>query len=102
MIRIAGSLAGLPDAGFGSRTLIWWGVLGFILIEGTAFALAAGSYLFLLGHTDPWPPNHTQPGLLVSTLFIATALISELPNTWTNRVAHAQKDASTRAGLVIM
>ena len=32
-----GSLA--PGA-FGSRSLLWWGTMGIVLIEGTVFALA--------------------------------------------------------------
>jgi heme/copper-type cytochrome/quinol oxidase subunit 3 len=102
MTRIVASAADVPDAAFGARTLVWWGVLGFVLIEGMAFALAAGSYLFLLGHTDPWPPNHTPPGLLWSGLFVALSLLSEIPNHWTSRVAHAQNERLTQIGLVVM
>ncbi|MDB5423611.1 MAG: cytochrome oxidase subunit [Phenylobacterium sp.] len=100
--RIVGDLSTLPDSAFGSRTLIWWGVLGFILIEGGGFALGGGSYLFLMSHTSPWPPHHAQPPLLASTLFTALMLVSELPNVWTKRVAEAKKERQTQIGLVLM
>jgi cytochrome c oxidase subunit 3 len=100
--RIVADLSGLPDSGFGSRTPIWWGVAGFMLIEGGGFVLAIGAYFFLLGHTNPWPPNKLPPALLWGSLFTLIALLSELPNVWTKRVAHACKERQTQIGLVIM
>jgi cytochrome c oxidase subunit III len=100
--RIVGDLSGLPEHAFGHRTLIWWGVLGFILIEGTAFVLAGGSYLFLMGHTDPWPPARLAPSLVWGTLFTVLMLASALPNVWTNKRAHAEDRDGVRVGLLIM
>ena len=99
--RIVGDLSPLPDTAFGHRTLIWWGVLGFILIEGGGFALGGGSYLFLIGHTKPWPPG-PAPGLLVSGLFTLLIVVSEIPNFWTNRVAHELKERQAQIGLIVM
>jgi cytochrome c oxidase subunit I+III len=100
--RIVGAVSQLPDHAFGYRTLIWWGVVGFMVIEGTAFILGAGSYFFLMNHTTPWPPLHRQPGLLVSGIFTVLMLLSEIPNVWTSRAAHAQRPVATRVGLVLM
>ena len=33
----------LPPGAFGSRSLMWWGTMGMILIESTAFGLAIAS-----------------------------------------------------------
>ncbi|MBV8594014.1 MAG: hypothetical protein JOZ27_06935, partial [Caulobacteraceae bacterium] len=44
-VRIVGDLSGLPDAAFGPRSVCWWGNLVFMMIEGTAFILAAAAYL---------------------------------------------------------
>jgi heme/copper-type cytochrome/quinol oxidase subunit 3 len=100
--RIVGDVSVLPDAAFSHRTLIWWGVLGFILIEGTAFVLAGGSYFFLMNHTTPWPPHRVPPELLIGSWFTALLVVSELPNVWTNRAAHAERLMPTRIGLAIM
>ncbi len=100
--RIVGEVASLPDSGFSHRTLIWWGVIGFILIEGTAFVLAGGSYFFLMNHSTPWPPHRVPPDLAVATAFTVLMLVSELPNVWTDRVAHAERLLPTRIGLAIM
>ncbi|MFC4308858.1 cytochrome c oxidase subunit 3 [Steroidobacter flavus] len=100
--QIVGDVSSLPDSGFSHRTLIWWGVLGFILIEGTAFVLAGGSYFFLMNHTTPWPPHRVPPDLPLATWFTAVMLVSELPNVWTDRVAHAERLLPTRIGLALM
>jgi heme/copper-type cytochrome/quinol oxidase subunit 3 len=100
--RIVGDVSSLPDSAFSHRTLIWWGVLGFILIEGTAFVLAGGSYLFLMNQTTPWPPHRVPPDLLISSCFTAVLLVSEIPNVWANRAAHAERLLLTRIGLVLM
>ena len=100
--RIAGDVSGLPASGFGARTLIWWGMLGFILIEGGGFALGSGSYLFLMSHTTPWPPHHLPPSLLLSGLFTAVLLLSEIPNVLTRRAALAQNEGATQTGVIVM
>jgi cytochrome c oxidase subunit 3 len=101
-MKIVGDVSGLPDTAFGPRNVIWWGILGFILIEGTAFVLGGGSYLFLMGHTTPWPPNGRAPAIWAGLLFTVVALLSEWPNVWTDKVAHALRLGPTRTGLVIM
>jgi heme/copper-type cytochrome/quinol oxidase subunit 3 len=100
--RIVGDVASLPDSAFGHRTLIWWGVLGFILIEGTAFVLAIGSYFFLMNHTTPWPPHRVAPELALGSWFTVLILVSEIPNAWTDRAAHGERTLQTRIGLLLM
>lgn len=100
--RIVGDLSGLPDHAFGSRSLMWWGILGFMLIEGAGFLLAGGAYFFLVGHVQPWPPGQTPPALVWGAAFTILILLSEIPNVWTKSQAQAERDASTRLGLVIM
>jgi cytochrome c oxidase subunit 3 len=98
--RIVGDLSSLPDAAFGPRTVLWWGLLGFILIEGGAFALAGGSYLFLMSHSDPWPPRGLPPALLWGTLFTVVMGLSEIPNVLTERAARAQNERAVQLGLI--
>ncbi len=45
--RVVVDLSKLPDYGFGSRMTPWWGTIGFIALEGTAFVLVLASYLYL-------------------------------------------------------
>jgi cytochrome c oxidase subunit III len=100
--QVMSDLSTLPETGFGSRTLAWWGVLGFILIEGAAFVLAAGAYLYIMGQTSPWPPHNPPPSLWLGTSVTILLLLSEIANTWTDRAAHALNVRATRIGFVVM
>ena len=100
--RLVGDLAQLPDHAFGSRSLMWWGVLGFMLIEGTGFLLAGGAYFFLVGHVQPWPPGQVPPSLTWGVVFTVLVLLSEIPNIWTKTQARACRDGPVRVGLVMM
>lgn len=100
---VAGSdLSALPDHGFGPTGLGWWGVLGFMLIEGMGFVLAIAAYFYLMPYEQAWPPNGRTPDLLWGTLFTALAVASEIPNVWLDRMAHAKRAAAVRWGLVLM
>ena len=47
--------ADLPSFGFGTRSLMWWGTLGLMAIEGTVFALAIMMYFYLRSQRRAWP-----------------------------------------------
>ena len=100
--RIEASVAALPDYAFGSTSLGWWGVLGFMLIEGMGFVLALAAYFFLLPFEQRWPPQQPPPDLLWGTLFTVVAILSEVPNIWVNRVAHQQRRHAVQVGLWLM
>jgi cytochrome c oxidase subunit III len=42
---------------FGRADTLWWGVMGLIVIEGTAFALLIASYFFYRMRYTEWPPS---------------------------------------------
>jgi heme/copper-type cytochrome/quinol oxidase subunit 3 len=72
-------VAALPPGAFGSRSIVWWGTLGMMLIEGTAFALAIGSYFFLRARMTSWPPDGVAPPSLgwgaVNTVVLLASLV---------------------------
>jgi cytochrome c oxidase subunit III len=73
-------LAALPTHGFGRRSVTWWGTLGFIVIEATAFVLAFATYFYLMGRVDQWPPNVPPPDPFWGMLFTTILLVSMAPN----------------------
>ena len=98
-----GELSGLPTYAFGSRSLIWWGTSCFMLIEGTAFLLAAGAYLYLRGRADTWPPGSTRPpDLLWGTLFTLVLLVSLIPNIWLEKRAKKLDLRAVRVGMIVV
>ena len=50
----------LAPGAFGSRSLLWWGTMGLVVIEGTMFALSIGAYFYLRTRSETWPPNLPQ------------------------------------------
>jgi heme/copper-type cytochrome/quinol oxidase subunit 3 len=96
-------LSELPDHAFSHRSLTWWGVMGFMVIEGTAFALAIAAYFFLMSHEKQWAPQPwLPPGLIAGTLFTLILLLSEIPNTMIKRAANAEQLAAVRLLLPVM
>ena len=55
--RPAIDVSGLPTTAFRVRDPLWWGVVGIMCIEGTMFAIMAGSYFYLRGGAQLWPPS---------------------------------------------
>jgi len=101
--RIIGDLSGLPESAQGPDHLVWWGNIGFMLIEGTGFALALGAYLFLASRSAHWPPpDDPLPGLMWSGILTIGLMLSEVPNLWVKRRAAAHDAGSVRIGVVIM
>jgi cytochrome c oxidase subunit III len=100
---VVGDLSSLPDHNFGSTSMGWWGVVGFMLIEGAGFVLALGAYFYLLpNERGSWPPGQPVPALLWGTVFAVVAVLSEIPNQWVKKRAQRYDLKAVRAGLVLM
>ena len=92
-----GHLASLPNSATGPAHLVWWGNFGFMLIEGTAFVLAAGAYLYLMARSPAWPPaGDGRPDLFWGAAFTLALLASEIPNLFLLRKAKAKDARATR------
>jgi cytochrome c oxidase subunit III len=92
----------LPPGGFGSRSLMWWGTLGIVLIEGTAFALAIGAYFFLVTRYPHWPPaGLVPPDLMWGTVNTVVLLVSMVPNELAKRAGEHVNLAGVRLWMVV-
>ena len=100
--RIALDLSKLPTYAFGPRSPMWWGTLGFMVLEGTAFALAMGSYLFLDFLAPSWPLSAPDPDLLPGTIVLVLLVGSAVPNHILKRFAERKEMRAVRIGLVVM
>jgi heme/copper-type cytochrome/quinol oxidase subunit 3 len=97
-----GDLERLPTHAFGNRSLTWWGVIAFMLIEGSGFALAGGAYLYLMNQEPVWPPASLPPALLPGLLFTIIILLSEIPNTLLKKATEAQELGKVRLWIVTL
>ena len=96
-VRVIGTLAGLPSSMTGHRNVVWWGNFGFMLIEGVAFLLAMGAYLYLTGRPATWPPpGDLPPDHLWGAVFTLALLLSMMPNLVLLKVAKDKRPAPVR------
>jgi heme/copper-type cytochrome/quinol oxidase subunit 3 len=95
-------VGGLAPGAFGSRSLMWWGTMGLVLIESTAFALAIGAYFFLRTRMPTWPPDGVAaPDLRWGTVNTAILLASMIPNELTRRAAERIDLSGVRIWMIV-
>jgi heme/copper-type cytochrome/quinol oxidase subunit 3 len=91
----------LAPGAFGHRSILWWGTMGIILIEGTAFALAIAAYFYLRLRNDTWPPNVPPPMLRWGTFNTLVLLASLVPNELAKNASERVDLAKVRLWLVV-
>ena len=85
-VRPVADASALPSVTYGSRSLMWWATLGFIVIEGWTTALLVASYLYLRQNYETWPPLRTpNPSLLIPTINIVLMALSIIPAELSSR-----------------
>jgi cytochrome c oxidase subunit I+III len=78
----------LPSIAFGSRAPLWWGIVLLIVIESMGFLLLLGSYLYLRGNSQVWPPEGIRTSEMVYPVIGTALLLASVPPThWLNRAA---------------
>jgi cytochrome c oxidase subunit I+III len=101
-LRSVMDLRALPDVVFGPRDLMWWGTLGFMLIEGFTLVLCAAAYVYVTQNFPTWPPRNTPlPSLVAPTVQVLVMLVSLVPARWTTRAARRFDIGKVRIGLVV-
>lgn len=94
-------VSGLPSYRYGHHSLMWWGMMGLIAIEGTVFVLAVMSYFYLWTQAERWPLSASPPDLLWGSVNVLILLASVWPNHWTKRAAEDGDERRMRVGLVV-
>ncbi len=95
-------VGGLPPGAFGSRSLMWWGTMGMVLIESTVFVLAIASYFFLRARAPAWPPGGVAPpDLLWGTVNTVVMLASGIPNELAKRAGERIDLRGVRIWMVV-
>jgi cytochrome c oxidase subunit III len=101
--RFADDISDLPTHGFGWRSLTWWGIIGFMVIEGAGFSMALATYFFLMNHQQSWPPEPVMAATpWWGTAFTLLMLVSEIPNSWIKKRAERCEIEPVRKGLLLV
>ncbi len=102
-LRPVSDVGGLPSVVFGQRSLMWWGTLGFMVIEGWTTALIFASYFYVRQNFEAWPPLQTPlPSLTIPTINLALMLASFIPAALAARAGKALDRAGVRRWLTVM
>ncbi len=91
----------LRSYAFSYYSLLWWGTLGMIAIEGTVFALSIATYFYFRSHSAVWPMSMAPPDLLWGTLNTAILLVSAAPNHLAKKAAEAHDVGGVRLWLCV-
>jgi len=100
--RVVQDFSGLPLHGSTSASPTWWGTLAFMLLEGSAFALGIGMYLYLLSIAPAWPIAAPPPDLGPGSLVTLILLSSLVPNWLVGRWAKQQALCKVQLGMAVM
>jgi cytochrome c oxidase subunit 3 len=100
--RAVMDVSGLPDVCFGPRDIMWWGTLGFVLIEGFTMVLCAVALIYLQQNFPTWPPEGTpRPSLGVPSVMAGSMLLSLPFVAWISRRSKQFDLRAMRIGLPI-
>jgi cytochrome c oxidase subunit I+III len=92
--------SGLPVMATGRKATAWWGMLGFIVILGTALIALIYSYFYIRLFAPRWPPAGTAlPGLLIPSVSFLLLVLSGVAQVCSFRAFRRGHKLGTQAGL---
>lgn len=91
----------LPTFAFGTRSPMWWGTMGLVVIESTVFALTIMAYFYLRSHAPRWPIEGVPPDLLWGGVNTAVLVASLWPNQLAKRAAERLDLAGVRVWMTV-
>lgn len=95
-------VSALPTYTFGHQGVVWWGTVGFMVIEGSMFVIAIITYFYLRLKVTEWPPSLPDPSLGVGTANLILVLISCIPNQFAKKAAEKMDLSGVRLWLTIL
>jgi heme/copper-type cytochrome/quinol oxidase subunit 3 len=101
-LRTTLDVSALPTVAFGNPGLVWWGTVGFMVIEGFSLAICVAAYLYLRKNFPEWPPPRTPvPDLLAPTIGVIVAVASNVPMMLVSRAARRFDRSGVTRWLVV-
>ena len=95
-------VAALPNDAFGHQGLIWWGTIGFMVIEGSIFVIGIVVYFYLRLKVTAWPPSLPNPDLGYGTVNLILVLVSCIPNQLAKSAADEMRLGQVRLWLAVL
>lgn len=80
IVERALDVSNLPDSAPGTRSPVWWGQIGMMLIETVVFAIVVAAYFYIRLGFSVWPPpDIAPPNLWWPTANLILILLSCVP-----------------------
>ena len=95
-------VSALPTYAYGHRGVVWWGTVGFMVIEGSMFVIAIITYFYLRLKVSDWPPSLPDPDLAVGTANLLIVFISCIPNMLAKKAADTMDLRGVRLWLTVL
>ena len=97
-------VSGLPaEEGFGSKSPVWWGTIGFMVLEGTSIALCLASLLYLRKNFEGYPPPGTAaPDVLIPTVGLLLFFASLYPAVKLHKSAHEKNIQAIKRWTILL
>jgi cytochrome c oxidase subunit 3 len=87
----------LPTIVYGDRGLVWWGTIGFMVVETMTFACTIVAYFYLRRNFTDWPPVPSPlPPLWLGSVSLLVLIANAWP-TWMFDRAGKRRDAKAAA-----
>ena len=102
MTRRVLDVSPLPVGAFGHQGLIWWGTVGFMVIEGSMFVIGIVAYFYLRLKVPEWPPSLPNPGITFATINILLVLVSLVPAALAKKAAETFNLAGVHRWLTVL
>lgn len=95
-------VSALPTYAYGHHGVVWWGTVGFMVIEGSMFVIALITYFYLRLKVSDWPPSLPDPDLAVGTANLLVVFISCIPNMLAKKAADKMDLRGVRLWLTVL
>jgi heme/copper-type cytochrome/quinol oxidase subunit 3 len=95
-------VSALPNSAFGHQGLLWWGTVGFMVIEGSMFVIAIIVYFYLRLKVEAWPPSLPDPNPVYGTANLLLVLVSIVPAALSKKGAEAFDLPKARLWLAVL
>jgi cytochrome c oxidase subunit III len=95
-------VAALPRYAFGHKGLIWWGTVGYMVIEGSMLLIVLITYYYLRLRVDQWPPSLPDPDMTVGTWNLVLMIVTCLPAYLAKTAAEKYDLRGARMWLIVL
>ena len=101
--RVMVDVAELPTVVFGQRGLLWWGTVGFAVIESMTLILSIATYFYLRRNFDSYPPlTYPQPDWVVPSIGALLFLLTLIPAYVLKHSGDEARRSGTKRWLIVL